>query len=274
MTAPATSDMEAAKLLYVKLKFDPNGNPEVPSMDVLRMGLGKGEMTAPWSSVEGLRHKYFLYNDETQTVSGVYVFFNQESLDNYMKSELFLAHKTFTHFSSVEAQVIDVMPGTEKCIEKTSWANTPPTREDLVKAKFLLVTIDMNYDTKIQGLPENKDQLYGFIAAKYTEEFSGLKGLRGKYFGYDDSKNQCYGFYTFVDQESLDEYMASDLFKNQGEPPHIEKLTYQVHEVLPGTERSMDMGSWKGESKEKDAGVETTEPEGEKAPCMGLCTIL
>ena len=74
-----------------------------------------------------------------------------------MKSELFLAHKTFTHFSSVEAQVIDVMPGTEKCIEKTSWANTPPTREDLVKAKFLLVTIDMNYDTKIQGLPENKD---------------------------------------------------------------------------------------------------------------------
>lgn len=273
MTAPSTSDMEAAKLLYVQLKFDPSGNPDVPSMDALRGGLGDGKLTEPWSNLEGLRHKYFIYNDDTGIVSGVYVFFDQASLDTYMKSELFAMHEKMPHFSSVVAQVIDVMPGTEESIEKTAWANNPPTREDLVKAKMLIVTIDMKYDTGIEGLPANKDHLYGFIASGYTKEFSGLKGLRGKYFGYDDSKNQCYGFYTFVDQESLDEYMASDLFKKQGEPPHIEKLTYAVHEVLPGTERSMDMGSWKGAGN--DAGVqEKVEEEGEKAPCMGLCTIL
>ena len=40
--------------------------------------------------------------------------------------------------------------------------------------------------------------------------------------------------------------MASDLFKQQGDAPHIKELSYSVHDVLPGTERTMDMGDWHG----------------------------
>ena len=80
----------------------------------------------------------------------------------------------------------------------------------------------------------------------YPAQFGDLKGLRGKYFAYDPAIDHCYGFYTFVDDASLKEYMASDLFTKQGEPPHIEDLTYTVHEVLPGSERSMDLGKWTG----------------------------
>ena len=32
----------------------------------------------------------------------------------------------------------------------------------------------------------------------------------------------------------------------QGEPPHIKALTYKVHDVLPGTEASIDLGEWGG----------------------------
>ena len=45
-------------------------------------------------------------------------------------------------------------------------------------------------------------------------------------------------------QASLDKYMASDLFKQQGDPPHIKALSYTVYDVLPGTEKSIDLGAW------------------------------
>ena len=128
---------------------------------------------------------------------------------------------------------------------------TPPTSEDLTAAKMLIVDIKMKYDTGIEGCPTSAEQLYGFMMAPpngmgYPAQFGALKGLRGKYFAYDAAIDHCYGFYTFVDDASLKEYMASDLFTKQGEPPHIEDLTYTVHEVLPGSERSMDLGKWTG----------------------------
>ena len=153
--------------------------------------------------------------------------------------------------AEVTAEVKDVMPGTELAIEKTSWPHTPPTRDDVSAAKMLVVDITMKYDTGVEGLPTKAEELYGFMAAPpngmgYPAQFGELKGLRGKYFAYDAEKDHCYGFYTFIDQASLDEYMASELFTKQGEPPHIEALTYTVQDVLPGTERTMDLGAWGG----------------------------
>ena len=53
--------------------------------------------------------------------------------------------------------------------------------------------------------------------------------------------------------------MASDLFKKQGEPPYIADLKYKVHDILPGTERSMDLGSWGGVVGEMEEVVEVEE---------------
>jgi len=247
--APTAKDMEAAKILYVELQCDWTANPDVKSMDDMKAMLGDGGATALWSGVEGLRHKYFTYNDEKDIVCGVYVFYSQDALEKYMASDLFKSHESFPHFSKVTAQVLDVMPGSELSIEKTNWKHTPATRKDVCQARMLVVDITMKYDTGVEGLPTCAADLYGFMAAPpagmgYPGTFGELAGLRGKYFAYDDKISHCYGFYTFVDQKSLDDYMASDLFKTQGEPPHIEVLAYRTHEVLPGTERSLDIGNW------------------------------
>ena len=114
--APTAEDMAAAKLLYVQLKLDYSKNPEVKNLDDFKMLLGEKGATAYWTGMEGLRHKYFIYDRETETCSGIYVFFDQAALDKYMASDLFKSHKTpeiMPHFNGqVTATVLDVMPGT------------------------------------------------------------------------------------------------------------------------------------------------------------------
>lgn len=249
--APTAADMEKAKLLYVKLSIDWTTNPDLPDLNALKYVLGdhEGGATKAWSSVPGLRHKYFLWDEEASVCSGVYVFFTEKALQDYMNSDLFKAQGEYPHVSKVETEVKDIMSGTELAIEKTAWAHTPPTREDITAAKMLIVDLTMDYATGAEGCPTKKEDLYGFMSAAgmgYPKNFGDLEGLRGKYFAYDESIDHCYGFYTFVDQASLDKYMASELFTKQGEAPHIKELTYKVHEVLPGTEFAMDLGAWGG----------------------------
>jgi hypothetical protein len=243
--APTRDDMVAAKLLYVKMKMNYTSNPDITSISDLRAYLGDGQGTAPWAALPGLRHKYFTYHSDTQTTCGVYVFFSQAELDSYMDTDLFKGAPSWPHVSKLTAEVMDVVPGTEKSIEKTQWPHTPPTREDLTAGKMLIVDITMDYTTGMPNLPASKEDLYYFFdAGGYTENFAAVEGLRGKYFAYDDKTDHVYGFYTFINEASLREYMDSDLFKQQGDGAHIAALTYQVQDILEGTERSMDLGSW------------------------------
>jgi hypothetical protein len=58
----------------------------------------------------------------------------------------------------------------------------------------------------------------------------------------------CSGFYTFLDKASLETYLESEQWKGQAAAPNVASVSYTVHEMLPGTERSTDLGSWKGAS--------------------------
>ncbi|KAK3267473.1 hypothetical protein CYMTET_23972 [Cymbomonas tetramitiformis] len=255
MVKPTATDMAAAKLLYVQLKMDWTANPDVKSPEDLKWVLGDGGATEPWAAVEGLRHKYFAYCPETETCSGVYVFFNQQKLDAYMSSELFAAQGKYPHVSQVTATVLDVMEGTELCIEKTAWGSNPPTREDVSKAVMLIVHLKIDYAAN-PDCPD-EDALRNVMKADgmgYPGAFAELAGLRGKYFVYHKELETCSGFYTFVDRASLDEYLKSDLFSGQANFPHIKEVTFSVHEVCPGTERAMDLGDW-------GDGDRTTAPE-------------
>ena len=184
--------------------------------------LGDGGATAMWSNVEGLRHKYFVYDEKTNVCCGVYMFYSEDSLNKYMASDLFKMHnpEAMPHFSKVEFKVLDVMPGTELSIEKTAWKNTPPTRDDVIAVKMLIVDITLDFTTGVEGLPTNSEEFYGFIGTSgYPGMFGGLEGLRGKYFVWNEKSGHCFGFYTFVSSEGLDKYMSSELFTKQGEPP-------------------------------------------------------
>jgi len=254
VVAPTESDMKAAKLLYVRLTADYTKNPDVKSLDDLKKLLGDGGATGMWTKVEGLRHKYFVYDEKTDVCCGVYVFYNENSLKKYIDSELFKMHNptSMPHFSKVEYEVLDVMPGTELAIERTQWPHSPPTRNDVTNGKMLIVDITVDFNTVIEGLPASSAHLYGFMSSEasggtgYPGMFGGLEGLRGKYFAWNEETNQCFGFYTFINETGLNKYMASDLFKEQGAPPHIKTLNYKVMSILPGTERTTDMGTWSG----------------------------
>jgi len=243
--APTSADMVSAKLLYVKMKMNYSSNPQITSIGDLRTYLGDGNGTEPWAAVPGLRHKYFTYSSNTQTTCGVYVFFSQAQLDSYMDSGLFKSAPTWPHVAELTYEVKDVMRGTEKCIEKTKWAHTPPTREDLTAGKMLIVDLTVNYTTGMEGFPTKKEDLYyAMDEGGYTGQFATLEGLRGKYFAYDDTSDHVYGFYTFINEKFLNQYMASELFTSQGSFPHIAAVTYEVQDILEGTERTMDLPSW------------------------------
>jgi len=240
---PSATSMLDAKLLYVKLKMDYSKNPQLKSVEDLKFVLGEGGATTPWATLPGLRHKYFIYNEKEKICSGVYVFFDQAALDNYMASELFKAQGEYPHVSKVTYEVHDVLAGTEKSIENYPWANTPPTREDVSAAWMIIAHLKVKTDIT----PE--PALREFMAGQYTETFNkenGPEGLRGKYFTYKADTKICSGFYTFLDKASMEAYMASDKWKGQKDAPNIASVSFSVHEVLPGTERSMDLGAWKG----------------------------
>merc|ERR1719174_2398334 len=152
-------DMADAKVLFVKLKAKwDNGVEGCPTkIDDLRYGLGDGGLTKPWVGLKGLRHKYFGFDSKDEIVVGVYAFYNQAALDEYMAGELFASHKQMPHFSSVDAEVHDVLVGTENSIENYSWANTPPTREDVTAGAMLVVRlgIDLDVSAGAVGLPAN-----------------------------------------------------------------------------------------------------------------------
>jgi len=255
--------MAEAKVLFVKLKAKwDSGVEQCPTkIEDLRYGLGDGGLTKPWSGMTGLRHKYFGFDKNEEIVCGVYAFYSQAALDKYMASDLFASHKQMPHFSSVEAEVHDVLVGTENSIENYNWNNVPPTRGDVTAGAMLVVRLDIDLGVLAGavGLPEGsskKEQEGAFRmnfdskgmnypGASFGKE-SGPKGLRGKYFTWNSEKSVCSGFYTFVTKADLDAYMESDLFKTQTEPPFISLQSATVYEILPGTEITVDQGSWSG----------------------------
>ena len=77
-----------------------------------------------------------------------------------------------------------------------------------------------------------------------VQMWAAVPGLRSKYFTLTPDAKLCSGFYTFFDKASLDAYVASDLFKMHATFKHFSKIEYTVHEVLAGSERSVDLGAW------------------------------
>lgn len=177
-----------------------------------------------------------------ETCSGVYVWFNQEKLYAYLASELFKV----TYGDKATYEVHDVLSGTECSIENHAWAHTPPMREDVEKAYMLIVHLKIKTDVTPEPALRQFMEADGGGYTKRFDAANGPKGLRGKYFTYKSDTAICSGFYTFLKQKLMLKYMASDPFKQQGHAANVAGVTWSVHEVCPGTERCVDMGSWIG----------------------------
>jgi len=253
-TKPTSKDSQNAYVLYVKLKCDWKGNPDVPDLAALRNMLDGGGVTGMWAAVPGLRTKYFTFCKETDTVTGVYVFLTKAALEDYKSSDLFKAHLTFKHFSSVKAEVHDVMDGSQCSMDLGAWstgAGARPARADFAnKAYMLHVRLTCDYKGN-PDIPNEAAMRYGIIDGPgamqgFPKMWAMVPGLRSKFFTLTEDASLCSGYYTFFDKASLDKYIVSDLFKMHGTFKHFSKIEYTVHEVLAGSERSVDLGVWPG----------------------------
>jgi len=266
------TDASNVWVLYVKLKVDYTKNPQVPNKEALvgslagvpgvelMPGMGKGVgFTTMWSTLPGLRGKFFTYNEETQTCSGVYTFFDKASMDAYMASDLFKQQKDYPHCPEVTATAHQMLAGSERSMDLGNWGGgAKPTRDDVSKAYVLVAHLHIDFTTN-PDVP-NKEALFASLAGipdvelapglgkgmGFTGMWSAVPGLRSKAFTWTDEGNICSGFYVFFDKKSLDTYMDSELGKGQAAYPHVKKFEASVHEVLPGTEFSIDLGQWPG----------------------------
>ena len=53
-----------------------------------------------FAGIEGLAHKYFIYNHQEKTYGGVYMFENKASLDAYMSGEIYKSVLENPHWSN------------------------------------------------------------------------------------------------------------------------------------------------------------------------------
>ena len=62
-----------------------------------------------FTKVPGLISKHFLEDDDTNTYGGVYVFEDQESLDNYLKSDIFEMINSNPKWPNVTTRIFGVI---------------------------------------------------------------------------------------------------------------------------------------------------------------------
>ena len=67
------------------------------------------EAASLFTKVPGLISKHFLEDDDTNTYGGVYVFADQESLDNYLKSDLFEMINSNPKWPNVTTRIFGVI---------------------------------------------------------------------------------------------------------------------------------------------------------------------
>jgi len=128
---PTREDVEEAVIFYARFAVDFNsgveGMPTTP--EEFRASLVEPmSATVPWSHVPGLLSKYFTFQANTNIGTGVYIFKSAEDLDQYLKSDLLAAFKTYPHITKLHIDIYEVVGGTERTVDLKPWPQTqPPT---------------------------------------------------------------------------------------------------------------------------------------------------
>lgn len=77
----------------------------------------------------------------------------------------------------------------------------------------------------------------------YTKHWASVKGLRSKWFWFDEKNQRMGGIYTFVDSASAMLYKNGPLAKDWEDSPKIVpgSLKIEIFEQLAGTEKITEM---------------------------------
>ena len=103
----------------------------------------------------------------------------------------------------------------------------------IVTSEFKLINIDA------AGAREH-------MKTQGCKPWADVKGLRSKWFWFDEPTMTMGGVYTFFDMNHVKEYQKTDLFNSMWTTPIIdpETLCIEIHENLADGEKTHEMAQW------------------------------
>tara|TARA_B100000795_G_scaffold268843_1_gene256674 strand:- start:8431 stop:9186 length:756 start_codon:yes stop_codon:yes gene_type:complete len=176
--------------------------------------------------IKGLIGKTFIGNLEKGVFGGVYYFTDQVSLEAYLASELWegiVAHPNLINFKTTTFSVASISDTSNGIAEKRKMA----TEEGDDIAKHLLV---VNYELQEMSLIEHA-QLGSDVVANFAP--GKIKGLVGKTFIGNIEKGVFGGIYYFTDQDSLEAYLNSELWKGIVAHPNLVSFKTEIYMIAP-----------------------------------------
>ena len=173
--------------------------------------------------IDGLIGKTFIGNVDNGVFGGVYYFKNQKALDTYVNSELWngiVTHPNLINFKTNAygiASISDLSNGNAS-IRKTEKTEVPEEMSVLV----------VNYELKNMTLKEHTK-----LGAEVVSNFSPGKidGLIGKTFIGNVENGVFGGVYYFKNQDDLNNYLNSDLWKGIVTHPNLVNFKTDIYEV-------------------------------------------
>lgn len=91
------------KILQVRFKF------KISRADLEKAFLHVAPRFRPGGEVQGLLWKIWLINESEKLFSGIYLFKDNDSVETYLKGELFLGLKNNPAISDLEVKVFDIL---------------------------------------------------------------------------------------------------------------------------------------------------------------------
>lgn len=91
------------KILQVKFKF------KIPKSDLEKEFIKAAPKFGPKGEVRGLLWKIWLVNETERLFSGIYLFKDENSVDAYLKGDVFAELKCLPIISDLETKVFDIM---------------------------------------------------------------------------------------------------------------------------------------------------------------------
>ncbi len=91
----------AKKILQINLKY------HIPAETLLKAFM---EVAKPLSEVKGLEWKVWIHNSEEKTAGGIYLFKDEKSVKDYLKSKIVSDLAKNPALSNIDAKVFDILP--------------------------------------------------------------------------------------------------------------------------------------------------------------------
>ncbi len=248
---PSRAAVSNAWILDVRFKIDYNtGLDNCPQNPEQFKGFLEAGGSETWVKVPGLKSKFFTIKEDGQYGSGIYIFLSKAYLDAYMDSDLFKGFGSFPHITELEVKTYRVLAGSEETIGMEEWqsGNAKPNRKDIEAAVIFYPKFTIDYTTGLEGTPSNHKEFEGALIepmnfAKMWHN-TNVPGLRSKYFTINPENSIGTGVYLFINQESLDAYLKSDLLANFKSFPHIKDLEFDVYSIIGGSELTIEVNPW------------------------------